>query len=70
MKSADRVGRSLVKSITYRVFIVISTFIVVFLLTGEVQETVEITIVTNVANSLLYFFHERLWNRVHWGKAA
>jgi uncharacterized membrane protein len=22
-----------------------------------------------VVNSILYFFHERIWNRINWGKA-
>ncbi len=68
MKSIERTKRSLVKTITYRLIILISTFTITYLLTGEIQLTLGITFFVNVMNTLLYFFHERLWNTISWGK--
>lgn len=68
MKFFEQYERSIVKTITYRVLIVISTFIVTYYLTGEIKASLEITAAANVINTLLYFIHERVWNVIHWGK--
>lgn len=60
--------RSLAKTVTYRILIVISTFIVTFLITGRLDLTLGITVVANIINTLLYYIHERAWNNIHWGK--
>ncbi len=60
--------RSLVKTITYRLLIITSTFIITFIITGELALTLGITIVANTMNTILYYVHERIWNRIHWGK--
>jgi adenylylsulfate kinase len=61
-------SRSLVKTITYRVLIIVSNSIIVYLLTRRVDMTVAFITTTNIARTVLYFLHERAWNRVHWGK--
>jgi uncharacterized membrane protein len=38
------------------------------LLTRKVTDTVAITIFTNIASTVFYFLHERLWNNISWGK--
>jgi len=68
IKFHERVSRSLVKAITYRILIITSDTIVVFFLTHRIDITLGVVLFTNVASSLLYFFHERIWNAIHWGK--
>jgi len=68
MKHFEHSNRSLVKTISYRLIIIASTLIIVFLLTGEIQTTIDVTIISSIANTILYFFHERIWNKIHWGK--
>lgn len=68
MKFFEHYERSIVKTITYRILIVISTFVVTYFITGEIRLSLEITAVANVINTVLYFLHERVWNRIHWGK--
>ncbi len=60
--------RSVVKSITYRVLIVISTFIVSYILTGQPGTSVGITVLVNLAGTIIYYVHERVWNKIHWGR--
>lgn len=60
--------RSLVKSISFRALVIVSDFIVVYLLTRRYDFAVGIIVVTNLASTLLYYFHERLWNASHWGR--
>ncbi len=61
--------RSLTKTLTYRITIIISTFTVTFIMTGRIDVSLGITIVSNVINTLLYYIHERIWNKIHWGKS-
>lgn len=68
MKSAESTTRSLFKTITYRFLIVVSTFIVTYLLTGHLELSLTITIGANIINTVLYFIHERVWNQIGWGK--
>lgn len=70
MKFFKYYERSIVKTITYRILIVISTFIVTYLLTGEIKASLEITTFANIVNTVLYFVHERLWKKVQWGKTG
>lgn len=68
MKHFEHVKRSLAKTITYRLLIVVATFIVIYMMTGDVETTTSITIISNIINTVLYYIHERIWNRIHWGK--
>jgi uncharacterized membrane protein len=61
-------SRSLVKTITYRVLIVVSHGATVYIMTHDWQATFDLTIVSSVISTAIYFFHERAWNHVHWGK--
>ena len=44
-----------------------ATFLVAFLLTGDFAIAGTIGIAQAVTNTVLYYFHERIWNRVAWG---
>lgn len=68
MKFSEQSERSIAKTVTYRILIVISTFIVTYFLTGELKFSLELTAVANIVNTLLYYLHERFWNKIHWGK--
>lgn len=59
---------SLAKTITYRILITISTFIVTYYMTGDFSLTLGVTLVSNIVSTFLYFIHERIWNQIHWGK--
>jgi uncharacterized membrane protein len=61
--------RSLVKSLTFRITILISDFIIVFAITRRYAITLGIMLVTNLASTLIYYGHERIWNKIHWGKS-
>ncbi len=67
-KHADTHYRTVVKTITYRIVIVISIFIVTYITTGEIGDALAITSITAVTGTILYYIHERVWNSIHWGK--
>ena len=61
--------RSLAKTITYRILILISDGAIVFFITHRYDTTIKVILISNIASTLLYFFHERVWNKSRWGKA-
>jgi uncharacterized membrane protein len=60
--------RSLTKAITYRVIIIVLDITVIYLLTGRLDVALGFMIISNVYTSIAYYFHERIWNRIEWGK--
>ena len=60
--------RSLVKTITYRVLIIISNGIIIYLYTGRWDLTLNVMGISSIVSTIIYFLHERAWNSVHWGK--
>jgi len=60
--------RSLAKAITYRILILVLDFTVVYLLTGRVEVAFGFMLISNIYTSVAYYFHERIWNRIGWGR--
>lgn len=60
--------RSLVKSVSYRIFSFSSDLLVVFLVTSRLDFAVSVVVMTNIASTLIYFFHERVWGNFSWGR--
>lgn len=64
----ETVGRTIVKTISYRVVILILDFTAIYLFTGKVKVALGFMIVSNIYTTLGYFFHERIWDKIKWGK--
>lgn len=60
--------RSIVKAISYRTWGTITTAIIVFIFTGEFALALTVGFLEVFSKMGLYFFHERLWQKVGWGK--
>ena len=56
--------RSLVKTLSWRVTATTTTFLIAWTITGDVGAGVAIGGVEAVAKLLLYYWHERVWERV------
>lgn len=67
-KFRELVKRSLVKSITFRVLVIMSDLIIIYLLTKRLTITLAIILFSNLSATIIYFVHERAWNKIHWGK--
>ncbi|WP_242130637.1 DUF2061 domain-containing protein [Aestuariivivens marinum] len=67
-QSSEKVKRSLVKTISWRVIGTLDTLILSWLIVGEVKTAAAIASVEFVSKMVLYFFHERAWNNIKWGK--
>lgn len=64
----ETIRRSIVKTVSYRVVILILDFASIYLFTGQIKIAIGFMIVSNIYTSIAYFFHERIWDRIKWGK--
>lgn len=60
--------RSLAKALSWRVFATLITMTVAFSLTKEIAFAVEIGLLDTFAKIAIYFAHERIWQRIPYGK--
>ncbi len=67
-KSSEKPIRSIAKAVSWRVIGTLDTLVVSYILTGEIVLATSIASVDFVTKMILYFFHERIWNRIKWGK--
>ena len=60
--------RSLIKSITWRIVASLDTFVIAWLVTGKSSWAGIIAMFEVLTKTFLYYFHERGWNYILWGK--
>ena len=65
--SADLKKRTIAKTLTWRVTASLTTFIIAWALTGNFLIGVSISSIEAIAKIFLYYFHERIWNKINWG---
>ncbi|MFC7225818.1 DUF2061 domain-containing protein [Salinirubellus salinus] len=63
-------SRAVVKTLLYRVVMVLVSVGVAFAVTGSVGQSLSIGLVTNLVKTGTYYGYERLWDRVAWGVAS
>ena len=60
--------RSLINSITWRIVASLDTFVIAWLVTGKSSWAGIIAMFEVLTKTFLYYFHERGWNYILWGK--
>ena len=60
--------KPIAKAFSWRVIGTIDTLIISYILTGEFSVAASIASIDFVTKMILYFFHERFWNLIKWGK--
>ena len=68
MKFYEKVMRSIGKVVTWRVLVTITNTIGGYLASGSWTVGLGVASFALVVNSILYYFHERAWNRIDAGK--
>lgn len=66
----EHTKRSLVKAITFRILILISDGIIIFAITHRYDIALAVIFFSNFASTILYFIHERIWNKIRWGRES
>jgi uncharacterized membrane protein len=67
-KKGETKRRSLVKAISWRTIGTLDTITISYFLTGEMKIAISIGGIEIFTKMILYFFHERIWNLIKWGK--
>ncbi|MFK5959101.1 MAG: DUF2061 domain-containing protein [Lutibacter sp.] len=68
IKNSEKATRSIVKAISWRIIGTLDTIIISWFITGQIAMALSIGLVEVVTKMVLYFFHERIWNFIKWGK--
>ncbi len=66
--ASEKPLRSIVKALSWRVVGTVDTLLVSYFLTGKIALAASIASVDFLTKLVLYFFHERIWNKIKWGK--
>ncbi len=64
----EHLKRSVVKTISWRLIGTIATIIISYVITGTLALAFSIGVVEMISKMILYFFHERAWSHLEWGK--
>ncbi len=67
---SESVTRSIVKALSWRILGTLDTILISYFITGTIIEALSIGFIELVTKMVLYFFHERAWNKLNWGKKS
>lgn len=65
--ATDRHRRTVVKGLTWRVAATLTTFIISWIVTGQLDTAFAIGGIEFVVKFVVYYAHERAWQVVNWG---
>ena len=68
-KFHENLKRSITKALTFRTIILCSDGLIVYAITHRYDVALGVIILSNIASTVIYFLHERLWNHIYWGRA-
>ncbi len=60
--------RSWIKSLVWRLFGFVILGSISYIFTGSWSESLVISFTFNIIRFVLYYFHERMWVHISWGK--
>ena len=63
--SADTKKRTMLKTITWRITASLTTFLIAWILTGDILVGASIGSIEAIAKIFLYYFHERIWTNIN-----
>lgn len=62
-----KIKRSIAKSNCYRIICIIMLALITYVITGNIIENTTIVVIFQSIQMVVYYFHERLWERIKWG---
>jgi len=63
-------ARSFIKSLSYRIFGTVTSWAVVYVITGKGSLATLIAIWETTIKVVVYYIHERVWNKISWGRIS
>ena len=67
--SGETHTRTIVKAISWRALATLTTMTIVFLFTRRVMLSLGVGLAEVIAKITFYYVHERIWEKVSWGKS-
>ena len=64
----DSIVRSLVKTISWRLTGTFCTFLISFIILGDITTSSTIALIQLILNTIMFYIHERIWNIIKWGR--
>ena len=65
MKEARK--RSITKAISYRIICIIMLAFISYVITRDFLQMTNIVIIFQSIQMIIYYIHERMWDRIKWG---
>lgn len=59
--------RSIAKTISFRIIATLTTMMLVYIFTKDIKIVGLIGILDIVLKLIIYYIHERVWSKIHWG---
>jgi uncharacterized membrane protein len=67
-KDMESTRRSIAKALSWRILATVITSVLVFAITGKGEFAATVGLADTTIKFFIYFAHERLWNRVNYGR--
>lgn len=64
----EKAYRSVIKTISWRTLGTIDTMVISYIVTGSLAMAASIGSIEVVTKMILYYYHERAWNRINIGR--
>lgn len=64
----DSKKRSIAKIISWHIIATVLTFCISYFFTGQIIASAKITFTGIFVGMALFYIHERVWDRIKWGK--
>jgi len=61
-------SRSIIKEVSWRFFATLVTMLAVFIFTGKLALSLGVGAIDIISKLALYYFHERFWDKIEYGK--
>lgn len=64
----ESTARTIAKAISWQIVGLLAMSLIAYAFTGSLAAAGSMAIVTTILSSITYVLHERLWNRISWGR--
>ena len=61
--------RTLIKTLSWRIIGSTATFLISYIVTGQLVVATGIAVAQMIVNTVLYYIHEIVWNKIKWGNS-
>ncbi len=64
----EKHSRTIFKTLSWRILATSTTLILVYIFTENIAISASVGILETIAKTILYYLHERVWNKTNYGR--